>query len=90
MIHRPALDPNEGEVDELDFALGASNYICPGDGVRLIPRAEGGRGFRCPICRKSLTELIGRPVRISAGGTASLRTDRLAPVSSAVGSAAGE
>lgn len=62
-LHRPALDPLDGEVDELDFSVEASTYVCPHDNVRLVPRAEGGRGFRCPVCKKSLTELIGRPVR---------------------------
>lgn len=57
-LHRPALEPLEGEVDELDFSPGMTNAVCPIDGVRLIPRAEGGRGFRCPACRRSLTELV--------------------------------
>lgn len=56
--HRPALDPIDGEVDELDFSLGTCNYLCPVDNVRLVPRAEGGRGFRCPACKRSLTELV--------------------------------
>lgn len=63
MFHRPALDPLEREVDELDFSPIVTSYLCPQDNVRLVSRAEGGRGFRCPICKKSLTELSGRPAR---------------------------